>query len=121
MFRDLLDHRCDIFHLVDSPINGGYGIKAMAKREPARVPSVRDVPCHFHINGSSLQIAQEEPYSSLQGQVKLSLPIGTDIRKNDVVQSQETGLRYRAGVPREIRGHHIIVTLRREEGVKGAI
>ena len=68
-----------------------------------------------------LQIVQGEPYSSLEGQVKLSLPIGTGIRKNDIVQSRETGLRYRADVPREIRGHHIIVTLRREGGVKGAI
>ncbi|MCI9530297.1 MAG: DUF3599 family protein [Lachnospiraceae bacterium] len=121
MFEDFLDHKCDIFHLVDSPTPGGYGIKAAARMVPTGKAAEEDVPCHFHTGGGSLQIVQGEPYSSLEGQVKLSLPIGTGIRKNDIVQSRETGLRYRADVPREIRGHHIIVTLRREGGVKGAI
>lgn len=121
MFEDLLDHRCDIFHLVDSSSPGGYGIKVMAGRVPAGKAAEECVPCHFHVNGGAMQIVQGEPYSALQGQVKLSLPIGTDIRENDIVQSRETGLRYRADVPRNIRGHHITVTLRREGGVKGAI
>lgn len=121
MFEDFLDHKCDIFHLVDSPNPEAYGIRAMAKRVPAERPSEKGVCCHFHVRNDGLQIAQGEPYSSLQGQVRLSLPIGTDIRENDIVQSWETGLRYRADVPRKIRGHHITVTLRREGGVKGAI
>lgn len=121
MFGDFLNHKCDIFHLVDDSCQEGYGIKAMEKRIPEETPSEQGIPCHFHVRSDSLQIVQGEPYRSLSGQVKLSLPFGTDIRKNDIVQSQETGICYRADLPREVRGHHMIVTLRREPGLKGAI
>lgn len=121
MFEDFFNHTCDIFHLVEQASTKDYGIKVAKQYVYEKEPSEKDVPCHFHIQSDTLKIVQKEPYSILSGEVKLSLPIGTDIRKNDRVQSKETGLCYYADVPRNIREHHIIVQVRREEGVKGAI
>lgn len=124
MFDDFMNHTCNIYHLEDESVNVGYGIRAADVRTEHREPDETGVRCHFHIQSvaGSLSIVQKEPYSSVEGQVKLSLPIGTDIRKNDIVEDCRDGLKYRADVPKEIHGgHHIIVYLRREEGVKEAI
>lgn len=121
MFEDFLNHTCDIFHLVEQPSTEDYGIKVAKQSVYEKEPSEKDVPCHFHIQSDGIKLIQEEPYRRLSGEIKVSLPIGTNIRKNDRVQSKETGLCYLADVPRNIREHHIIVQVRREEGVKGAI
>ena len=127
MFDDYLNDNCDIYHLVESSVNAGYGIEATNVNEWQGEPSLVDVPCHFHVKNDALQVVQAEPYAELQGNIKLSLPYGTDIRKNDLVVSGEcasieAGIRFRADTPRTIFGnHHIVVMLRREEGVKGAI
>ena len=56
----------------------------------------------------------------MEGEVKLALPYGTDIRENDFVKSRD--YMFRAGIPKAVHGnHHIVVTIRREEGIKGAI
>lgn len=127
MFDDYLNDKCDIYHLAASAVTAGYGINATSVMDWQSQPAATDVSCHFHIKNDALQVAQAEPQSELQGNVKLTLPAGTDIRKNDLVISKtcasiESGLRFRADTPRTIFGnHHIIVTLRREEGLKGAI
>lgn len=122
-WEDFLNHRCDIYHLVKAGRPGAYGVRAAESLVPEDAPSERDVPCHFHIKQNDLtRLVQHEPETSVEGQLKLSLGIGTDIRRNDIIYSHEDGLRYRAGVPREAgRGHHIVVTLYREGGAKGAI
>ena len=127
MFDDYLKDKCDIYHLEASSVSAGYGIEATNVKEWQDKPSSVDVSCHFHVKNDALQIAQAEPHAELQGNIKLSLPYGTDIRKNDLVISKtcksiEAGLRFRADTPRTIfDDHHIIVMLRREEGMKGAI
>ena len=69
---------------------------------------------------SSPKIVQKEPYPAVEGEAKLALPYGVDIRENDFVKSR--GLIYRAGIPKAVHGnHHIVVTIKREEGIKGAI
>lgn len=122
-WEDFLNHRCDIYHLVDAGETGAFGIKAAQHLVPEEEPSEKDVRCHFHIRQNDLtRLVQNEPETSIEGQIKCSIEIGTDIRKNDIVLSHEDGLRYRAGVPRTVaHDHHIIVTLYREDGVKGAI
>lgn len=122
-WEDFLNHKCDIYHLVDAGDTGAYGILAAENLVPEEEPSETDVPCHFHISQKDLtQLVQNEPETSIEGQMKLSLIIGTDIRKNDIVYSHEDGLRYRAGIPHIVaKNHHIIVTLYREDGVKGAL
>lgn len=123
MFEDYLNHRCDIYHLEDTTVNIGYGIKAEPKRRHQKEPELSDVPCHFHIvNYNTLEIVQREPFSSLEGKIKLSLPSGTDIKENDLVKDCKLGITYMAGVPRTVHGgHHVIVFLTREDGVDSAI
>lgn len=121
MFEDFFNHRCDIFHLRKNQEKGSYGIRTADAKVPEEEPSEENVPCHFHTRTGGLRIVQEEPYRSLSGEIKLSLPIDVNIQKNDIVRSAETGLCYRADLPRKVRDHHLIVALRREDGVKGAI
>lgn len=122
MFEDFLDHKCNIYHLEEGRVNIGYGVEAASVKEPQKEAAEKNVCCHFHIKSNGLKIVQKEPYSSLDGDVKLSLPAGTDIRRNDVVEDCRDGVKYRAGIPKEIHGgHHIIVTLFRGEGTEAAI
>lgn len=128
MFEDYLNDTCDIYHLTAETVDAGYGIIATTEQNWPEEADEEDVACHFHVGTfNGLQVVQQEPHSELTGSIKLSLPPGTDIRKNDLVISKnslsiESGLRFRADIPRIIHGnHHIIVTLQREDGVKGAI
>ena len=122
-WEDFLNHRCDIYHLADARGAGVFGVKAAPRLVPEKEPSEKGVRCHFHLRQHDLlRLAQNEPETSVEGEVKCSIEIGTDIRENDTVYSHEDGLRYRAGVPRTVaHDHHIVVTLYREDGVKGAI
>ena len=122
MFDDFMNHTCNIYHLENKPVNAGYGIRASDVKAEKAEPDEIAVKCHFHIKSSVVAVIQNEPYSSVEGQIKLSLPIGTDIRINDTVEDCRNGLKYRADAPKEVYGaHHIIVNLRRQEGVKSAI
>lgn len=120
-FIDFLDHKCDIYHVVADNEQIGYGIKAAATYGYPASPDVKGVACHFHVRSESLSVIQEDPQTSVNGSIKLSLPLETDIRINDMIISRESGLKYRAGLPRNIRGHHISVTLKRWDNAKGAI
>ena len=71
-----------------------YGIKAAQSEMCKATPDLEDVPCHFYVN-SSLAIKQNEPFASIEGEAKLALPYGTDIRENDFVKSR--GYLFRAG------------------------
>ena len=124
MFDDFMNHTCNIYHLENNPVNVGYGILASDVKAEKSKPDEIAVKCHFHIKSSvgSVAVIQNEPYSSVEGQIKLSLPIGTNIRMNDIVEDCRNGLKYRADAPMEVYGaHHIIVNLSRQEGVKSAI
>lgn len=123
MFDDFMNHTCNIYHLADGKVKVGYGIEAADVKAAEPEPSEKAIPCHFHIRANNgVQLRQSEPYSSAEGDLKLSLPAGTDIRINDTVEDCRDGLKYRAGVPREVHGgHHIIVTLSRMKGVGRAL
>ena len=119
MCEEFLNHRCNIYHPEKVETNVKYGIKAAQSEMCKDIPDLEDVPCHFYVN-SSLAIKQNEPFASVEGEVKLALPYGTDIRENDFVKSRD--YMFRAGIPKAVHGnHHIVVTIRREEGIKGAI
>ena len=122
MFIDYLNHTCNIYHLVDTSVNSGYGIHTGTVKTTEAEPSEKEVPCHFHNRSNSVKVVQKDPYSAVDGEVKLSLPVGTDIRENDTVEDCRNGIRFRASVPKEIYGgHHLIVTLFREKGTGAAI
>ena len=118
-----MNHTCNIYHLEDDAVNVGYGILTADTRTEDDTEPELAVPCHFSVRqNDQLKVVQNEPYSSIDGDIKLALPIGTDIRLNDTVEDCETLLRYRAGVPRTVHNnHHIIVMLRRKEGEPNAI
>lgn len=119
MFEDFFNHRCNIYHPKKADTNAGYGIKAAQSERREVAPDLEDVPCHFYVK-TSLAIKQKEPFASIEGEAKLALPYGTDIRENDFVKSR--GYMFRAGIPKAVHGnHHIVVMIRRENGIKGAI
>lgn len=122
MFEDFLDGKCNIYHVEDATPKPAYGIETKSIKAPGKTAVLTEVPCHFHIKTNSLRIVQNEPHSSVDGEEKLTLPFGTDIRKNDIVEDCSTGLKYRAGLPRAIHNnHHMIVTLMEEGGIKTAL
>lgn len=124
MFEDFFNHRCNIYHLKDDKVDVGYGIQATVIKKPSKVADLKEIPCHFHIrqNGHGMRIVQKEPYSEITGTEKISLPTGTDIRMNDVIEDCQTGIKYRANIPKEVHGgHHIIATLFRDDGTGAAI
>lgn len=123
MFEDYMDHICNIYHLEETSVKAGYGIRPADIRAAEAEASEKAVPCHFHIKANnSVRIVQKEPYSFIDGDVKISFLSGTDIRKNDVVEDCRNGIKFRAGIPKEVHGgHHIIVTLSPLEGVSEAL
>lgn len=118
--EDFFDHKCRIYHLKDEEISVGYGVKSSPGKAYENEPAGM-FPCHFYVKSDGNSLAQYDPYTAVEGTIKLSLPAGTDIRMNDKVCWEETGLDYRAGLPRDIRGHHIAVTLYRWDDARGMI
>lgn len=118
--EDFLDHTCSIYHLRSDGVDAGFGI-ALSPGKSYEENAETGIACHFHVKSDGTKLVQEDPYSAIEGIIKLSLPAGTDIRLNDKVEWEETGMCYRAGLPRNIRGHHITVVLYRFDGLGGAI
>lgn len=123
MFEDFMNHKCNIYHLEEESVTVGYGIKAGTVKKAGSIAAIKEQPCHFHTKvRDTVRIVQNEPFSSVEGEIKLSLPAGVDIRKNDTVEDCDNGLKYRAGIPRAVHGnHHIVVNLYREGGIKSAL
>ena len=62
------------------------------------------------------ELVQNLPEHAYEDRIKLQLPIGTDVRVNDKVLDQRTGLFYYAELPRTVaKNHHIFVWVKREE------
>lgn len=122
-FEDMLDHTCTIYHLSKDTENLGYGVEDEHKYSYPKYAEEKDtdIPCHFGVKSGENKVSQTEPVNQYSARLKLTLPLGTDIRVNDKVVSGETGYTYIAELPRTIRGHHIIVYVHREGTVKEAI
>ena len=114
-FEALLNHRCDIYHIIGDSVTPGYGLPSSPSFSYSDMPDISGVPCHFGIRSGvqGIVVNQHEPMAVLEGRVKLALPLGTDIRLNDKVINTETGYEYTAEAPTKIREHHITVMLRR--------
>ena len=114
-FEDFLDHTCNIFHAVKSEKTPGFGLPGAPSFHYEDAPDIAALPCHFHVSGFSPSFAEMEPNTNMTVTEKLSLPTGTDVWLNDKIVDLATGVEYTAGVPRNIRGHHIVVQLHRRE------
>ena len=111
--EDFFDHTCNIYHLQNEDIEIGYGIKDK-KYFYNYTADIENVQCHFYIKTPE-QFIHNDPQPSVTGRIKLALPIGTDIRTNDKVINNVTGLGYIAEVVHNIREHHIMVYLFRDD------
>lgn len=118
-FEELLDQKCSIYHLVKGKKKLGYGIEGDEFSYPNK-PDIAEVPCHFNVDDSDT-LEQTEDANEYTVVGKLNLPYGTDVRVNDKIVSIENGLTYYAEVPKNIRGHHVIVNVQRKGKIKGAV
>lgn len=113
MLNDFFDHTCDIFHLQSAPASPGYGLPespAFSYPDEADEKSVR---CHFGVKSAAVTVTQMEPANMLDAKLKLTFPVSTDIRLNDKIVWADTGFVFTAEVPRNIRGHHKFVYVKR--------
>ena len=110
---NFLDHKCDIYHLKKFKSTVGYGLSDTVSFDYGDVPDLNNVICNFGVESLDSSVEQKNPQNILTERIKLTLPIGTDIRINDKVVDCETGLEYTAERPRNIRGHHIFVYIKR--------
>lgn len=111
--KDFFNHTCNIFHLKSNDIDLGYNITDK-KYSYDVTPDVNDIPCHFYIKTPE-QFIHNDPQPSATGRIKLVLPIGTDIRTNDKVINNVTGLEYITEIVHNIREHHLMVYLFRDD------
>lgn len=112
-FENLLDHRCNIYHLKQTDNSVGYGLPDSQSFAYPETPDEKEVPCHFGIESLDAGTEQKNPQNILHERIKLALPYGTDIRINDKIVECESGLEYTAEKPRNIRNHHIVVYIKR--------
>lgn len=118
--EDMLNHRCSIYHLREETTSPGFGLPGQATYSYPDTPDLTGVPCHFNV-GANTQMIQESPFNTYLYTGKLNLPVGTDIRLNDKVVNETSGLEFTAQVPQDIRGHHMTVTIQRKGGVNTAL
>ncbi len=114
----LLNHTCDIYHIRKEGKSPGYGLAASPSFEYPEEPDIEGQSCHFSVKLHNATITQTAPANLMDAKLKLTLPIGTDVRLNDKIVNCENGLEYTAEQPVPIRDHHIIVYIKREEAQK---
>lgn len=119
-FEELLNNKCDIYHMKKSESDKGFGIKG-ASYNYSDKPDLSSVPCHFNVGDDSASMQQTEDANEYTAVGKLQLPLGTEVYVNDKIVDLENGLSYTAEIPRNIRNHHMIVTIQRKGKVKGAL
>ena len=115
MLNDFFDHICDIYHLTSSPASPGFGLPASPVYSYPAEADEKSVRCHFGVKAATVTVTQTEPANMLDAKLKLALPAGVDVRLNDKIVWLDTGLEYTAELPRNIRGHHKFVYVKRVE------
>ena len=112
-FEDFLNHLCDIYHDREEQITPGYGLPASPSFSYPEEPDISEQVCHFGVKSQSVTITQTAPANLLESKIKLTLPIGTDVRLNDKIVECATGLEYTAEQPVNVRGHHLFVYIKK--------
>lgn len=112
-FSGLLNHKCDIYHIMRKDTSPGYNLPSSPSFSYPEEPDLSSIPCHFIVKGGTFTVVQKDPQASLTVNVKLVLPAETDVRVNDKIVDGDTGIEYTAEIPRKIRAHHIAVQLHR--------
>lgn len=118
MIEDFFDHKCNIFHVLNEVASPGFGLPGTPSFTYGSVPDIAGQSCHFGVRNANVNTTQREPQNDLNARLKLTLPIGTDIRLNDKIVDCESNLAYTAEIPRTIRGHHLSVYITRTNAQK---
>ena len=113
MLYDFFDHTCDIYHLQNESASPGFGLPASPAFSYPTEADEKDVRCHFGVKSATVTVTQTEPANMLDAKIKLTLPVETDIRLNDRIVWKDTGHIFTAELPRNIRGHHKFVYIKR--------
>lgn len=108
----LLNHTCDIYHIRKEGRSPGYGLAAAPSFEYPAEPDVKGQACHFGVKAASVTVTQTAPANLMDAKIKLTLPIGTDVRLNDKIVDRATGQEYTAEQPVNVRGHHLFVYIK---------
>lgn len=114
----LFDHKCDIYHIRKEGKSPGYGLAASPSFNYPDEPDIKEQECHFGVKSAAVTVTQAVPTNLMDAKIKLTIPIGTDIRINDKIVNCDTGLEYTAEQPINVRNHHIFVYLKKTEGQK---
>ena len=116
--ESLLDHTCNIYHIQTQAASPGYGLAASPSFSYPEEPDIKEQACHFGVKTRAVTITQTAPANIMDAKIKLTLPIGTDVRLNDKIVDCATGLEYTAEKPVNVRGHHIFAYINMVGGQK---
>lgn len=117
-FEDFLNHLCNIYHNRKKQETPGWGLPASPFFSYPEQPDIRGQKCHFGVKSQSVTITQTSPANLMDAKIKLTLPIGTDVRLGDKIVDCMTGIEYTAEQPVNVRNHHIFVYIKRIEEQK---
>lgn len=109
----LLNHRCNIYHIVEMMSSPGYGLPGSPSHSYPEEPDITDQICHFGVHGSSFSINQTRPINIEDERTKLTLPLDTDVRLNDLIEDVSSGEKFIAERPVNIRDHHLFVYIKK--------
>jgi len=116
--EDFFDHHCNIYHDREEQKTPGWGLPASPVFSYPDKPDISQQECHFGVRSQSVTITQTAPANLMDAKIKLTLPIGTDVRQNDKIVHCDTGMEYTAEQPVNVRGHHLFVYIKRTEEQK---
>lgn len=116
--ENLLNHSCNIYHIQEGQTSPGYGLAASPSFSYPEEPDISGQECHFGVKSQSVTVTQTAPANLMDAKIKLTLPIGTDVRLNDKIVDCATGLEYTAEQPVNIRSHHLFVYIKMIGGQK---
>lgn len=113
-FETMLNHKCDVYHMQRDDMSPGYGLPSSPSFSYPDTPDIADLQCHFSVKTGTRVVVQNEPQADYQAQIKLVVPLGTDIRLNDKVVDKSSGYEYTTDIPVQVRAHHLFVMLSRK-------
>lgn len=111
--ENLLNHKCNIYHIEEGASSPGYSLPSSPSFTYPEEPDISEQSCHFGVKSRAVTIIQTAPANLMDAKIKLTLPIGTDVRLNDKIVDCETGLEYTAEQPVNVRGHHLFVYVKK--------
>jgi len=115
-YRNLLIHRCDVYHLKKNGSSGSWGIPGTDLEEEftyGDTPDLTDIPCYFTEKNQT--ITQGDPNPIVVQSFLVHFLLNVDVRQNDKVVWN--GIEFKLQIPKKVRNHHIEVTAVRRDNL----